>query len=313
MSTSPTPLFSFPQDSPFSNVVLKREDASVLGSHKFRYYEKKLAQLKADGVEQVVLSTTGNAGITASHYGKKLGIRVFCLMHNQGSMNKAAQVEKEGGLLILSERPIRFAKYLAKRYEMPLLHISQDGEALDAYVSLGEELIEQVPDADAIVNFATSGTSSLGIMKAYENAGKPYPALHIAQSGKSCGVVQELHPEQIDHLDLQAGVGLSSSPRDEDLIACIAKTHGDAHYVSQEMLKKRAPGAVLASFGIQTSWEGECSFQAAQKLLNQYQKIVVILSGKHWPSAKPAHAHYAKDFEALDKAYHAASSVAQSS
>lgn len=296
-----TPIHSFPDKSPFPNIVLKREDLSEYGSHKFRYFEKKLKQLKEEGFARVVLSTTGNAGITASRLGKRLGIQVLCLMHELGSMNKAAEIEASGGVLILSKRPLRFAKYLAKRYQMPFLRMSNDAEAIESYRSLGEELMEQVPDTDAIVNFATSGTSSLGLMEAYLSAGKTLPALHLVQSGKSCSIVQALHPEEIDDGELMAGVGLSDTPHREELLKLINDTQGDAHYISNEYRKKRGIHEILQDAGIETSWEGKCSFAAAMKIAAEYQKVVVILSGKPWSEAAPEEASHVESFADLDR------------
>ncbi len=298
MNSSPTPIFQFPEDSPFSNIILKREDESPFGSHKFRYLEDLFEKLKREGVSRVVLSTTGNAGITASLIGKFLGVSVICLMSDKGSNTKAAQIEAAGGLLIQTPRPIRFSKYIAKKYQMPLIRMSSDDTAVINYSSLGQEIIDQVPGADAIVNFATSGTSSLGIMEAY---GDKCPSLHIVQSGKSCSIVRELHPEQIDHLEEEKSIGLSNTPHREELLEWINKSEGDAHYISQEYRKKRGITEILKDSGIETSWEGECSFAAAMKIASQYKKLVVVLSGKQWPDGKIKNPHIAVSFGDIDE------------
>jgi threonine dehydratase len=300
MNNNSTPIFRFPEESPFANIILKREDESPYGSHKFRYLESLLKNLKDQGQTRVVLSTTGNAGITASLIGKKMEIQVICLMSDKGRMNKAAQIENAGGLLILTPRPIRFAKYIAKKYSVPMIRMSSDGQAAEAYESLGNEIIEQVPDADAVVNFATSGTSSLGIMKAYEASSNALPALHLVQSGKSCSIVRELHPEQIDQIELENSVGLSDTPHREALLEWINKSHGDAHYISQEYRKKRAVSQILADHDIQTSWEGESAFAAAMKITAEHKQIVVILSGKQWPEGEVETPHFTKTFEDID-------------
>lgn len=296
-----TPLFRFPENSPFSRIILKREDLSFYGSHKFRYLEGFLKDLKKKGALRVVLSTTGNAGITASLIGKEIGLQVICLMSEKGSMSKAAQIEEAGGTIILSDRPLRFAKYIAKKYQIPMMRMSADEQASEAYRSLGKEIIDQVPVADAIVNFVTSGTSSLGISQSYEAVGKALPALHLVQSGKSCSLVKELHPEQIDELEEEYSVGLSDTPHKETLLTLINDSQGDAHYISDEYRKKRGITQMLADAGIQTSWEGECSFAAALKLPESYQNIVVILSGKQWPDALPKNPHRSQNFEEIDQ------------
>jgi threonine dehydratase len=301
MNSSPTSIFEFPQNSPFNNIVLKREDKSPYGSHKARYLSGLLSKLVAEGHKQAVLSTTGNAGITASLIGKELGISIMCLMSEKGSASKSVQIEEAGGFLIQTARPVRFSKYVAKKYQIPLIRMSADEEASQSYQNLGQEIIEQVTDADAMVNFATSGTSSLGIMQAYEDAGRKLPALHLVQSGKSCSIVQELHPEQIDQLEYERSVGLKETPHRDVLLEWINKSEGDAHYISQEYRKKRGITEMLADYDIQTSWEGECSFAAAQKISSQYSKVVVILSGKQWPNVELKNPQRAESFEEIDQ------------
>src|SRR5690606_13199267 len=226
MHEAQTPLFRFPEDSPYRNIFVKREDLSETGSHKFRYLKSQLEGLKHQGIHQVVLSTTGNAGITASHYAKQLGMKVFCLMSDRGDMDKAAQIEERDGFLVLSSRPVRFAKYLSKKYQVPFLRGSMDDFVVEQYRSLGEEIQQQVPEVAAIVNFGTSGTSTVGLMSAWKES---WPALHLVQSGRSNSIVKALHPEQIPAITHEEP-GLEDTPRREELLEYIRKSKGDAWY-----------------------------------------------------------------------------------
>lgn len=268
-----TPIYRFPEDSPYKNIVLKREDLSETGSHKFRYLGEQLLQLKKKGVNQVVLSTTGNVGITACHYGKKLGIQVFCLMSEKADMSRAAQVEKEGGFLVISSRPKRFAEYVSKKYGIPLLRASREEEAVQNYRSLGEELLGQVPDATAVVNFATSGTSSIGLMQAY--VGHHLPALLIVHDA--------------DHEIVRA----------EDLADLVKLTKGSFLTITQE--EQDLAEKILTEYGLETSYEGICSFAAGLKIKDQYSSIVVLFSGKKWPEAHTDVGRHAETLEDIDQ------------
>ena len=249
-----TPIFRFPEGSPYASIVIKREDLSETGSHKCRYLKSQLEELKRQGIHRVVLSTTGNVGITASHYGKQLGINVLCLMSEKGDMDKAAQIEKGGGFLVASMRPKRFAEYFSKKYSVPLLRASREEDSLQAYASLGEEIKNQVPEAKAIVNFATSGTSSLGLALVY---GADVPALHI---------VHEANHEIV---------------RNEELSPLVKKSGGDFWSISDaEFLEAEK---ILRSYDLETSWEGISSFAAGLKIKDRYDSTVVIFSGKKWP------------------------------
>lgn len=275
-----TPIYRFPQVSPYKGIIIKREDLSETGSHKFRYLKTKLETLKKQGVEEIVLSTTGNAGITAAFYGKKLGITVTSVMSDRGDMSKAEQIKKNGGTLILSAQPVRTARELARKHAIPLIRASRDEEALKGYEMLGFELIEQVPNAQAIVNFCTSGTSSVGIMRAYERRGLSLPALHIVQSGRSASIVKALHPEWVPANHEQGSVGVRDTPRRKELLEWIKKSHGDAWYVREE--EQRNAESVLKHDHLETSWEGVSSFAVAMKIAAQYDSVIVIFSGRKW-------------------------------
>ena len=289
-----TPIYSFPDGSDFHNIVIKREDLSETGSHKFRYFRDKLKLLKEQGVDRIVLSTTGNAGISAAFFAKDLGMKVICLMSDRGDMSKSAQIEKNGGILILSPRPVRFARYISKKYDIPLLRMSRDDDAVSAYESLGEELIAQVPGAQAIVNFCTSGTSGIGLMRAYKRRGLKYPALHIVQSGKSNSIAKALHPEQIPAELSGSEVGLEDTPRKLELLDLIRESGGDSRYVFRKSQNSNS------KFQSDTSFEGLACLEIAEKIKDKYDSIVVIFSGKAWPVSEDKNRTIAKTFAELD-------------
>ncbi len=256
----PTPLFSFPDNSPYNNLTIKREDCSETGSHKFRYAKKKMNQLHQQGVKRVVLSTTGNLGISASFYGRKLEMETLCFMSEQGDMARATQIEKYGGTVILSTRPKRLAEYVSKKYDIPLLRGSQDPLAIGCYQSLGFEIRATMPEATAIVNFASSGVSAIGLFQAYEKSSF-LPAFHIVQ---------------------QEGKIIAKK---EDVEILIQKTKGKLWTISEAELKEA--GEELKKIGLQTSWEGISSFAVGKKIKDDYDSIVVIFSGRAWSSGKP--------------------------
>ncbi len=255
-----TPLFSFPDNSPYKNLTIKREDCSETGSHKFRYTKRKMSQLSQQGVKRVVLSTTGNLGISASFYGRKLEMETLCLMSEKADMARAAQIEKWGGAVILSTRPKRFAEYIAKKYSIPLLRGSQDDGAIESYQSLGFEIRATMPEAKAIVNFASSGVSTIGLFQAYEKS-STLPALHVVhQEGKKIA-------------------------RQEDVESLVQKTGGKLWTISDGELKDAEEE--LKKIGLQTSWEGVSSFAVGKKIKDQVDSIVVVFSGRAWSSGKP--------------------------
>lgn len=280
MKNNCTPLVQFSQ-----HILLKREDLSPTGSHKFRYFEKKLPELSSQGVKTIVLSTTGNAGISAAMLAPKFGMKIIAVMSDRGDVSKGEQIEAAGGVLVLSPTPIKIARLLAKKLKASLLRMSTDDGGPHFYASLGKEILEHAPEAKAIVNFCSSGTSSL------ELSGVP---VHLVQSGKSCSLVSSLHPEQIPS-DFHQGVGLFDTPRKESLLNLVKRTGGDVWYASEAMIQEAQ--LELESAGIETSFEGAASFAVGKILSQKISPVVVILSGKKWPDAAPKNPIWIRNYE----------------
>lgn len=293
---NPTPLISVQPKGSDSFLFIKREDQASLGSHKWRFLERTFSEFSSQGIQKVVLSTTGNAGITASALGKQYGIQVICLMHENGSQEKMSQILQQEGTLILSQRPVRFSKYIAKKHGYTLLRGSQDEQAPHDYESLGREIIEQCPEVDAVINFCTSGTSTLGIAKAFESQSKPLPAFHVVQSGSPRSVVDALHPSS--HQKDDESVGLHKTPYHDEMLELIKESRGDAWHVSQQ--DRDDVQEELQNLGLETSFEGVSCYWVAKQLLETYDHPVVIFSGKQWELLGGENAHRAVEFTDID-------------
>ena len=263
-----TPLQKFSQQ-----IFLKREDLSPTGSHKFRYFQKKISQLKSHGVSRIVRSTTGNAGISAAMIGKEFGISVFAVMSEKADLSKARQIELEGGTLIFSESPIKTAKLLSKKLNIPLIRMSQDDRGIAHYESLGNEIIQEIPNARAIVLYCTSGTSTLGIISAYLKSGLICPEIHIVHPGK-------LYRKQV-------------------ILKFLQQCHGRAWRFKKGDIERA--GKTLQAFGVESSFEGLASFHVGMKLSKDRSPVVVILTGKKWPEGKPENPIRIRSFEDIQK------------
>ncbi|MDP3975679.1 MAG: PLP-dependent lyase/thiolase [bacterium] len=292
------------------NILLKREDLSETGSHKWRYLKPRLEQLKKEGVTQVVISTSGNAGITASHYGKKLGIKVLCLVSEHGEMDKAAAIEQEGGFLVATSHPIHWAKYFSRKYGIHNLRGSEDPDAIEHYKTLGKEIIEQAPDANAVVNFCSSGISTLGILRSYEewaideNNATHIPRFILAQNGRGAGLVHLLKTEELPNgyenehpgpPDLPLRVGLY-----RELCRLIGNDWRDAYYVTNDQIDDMQTRFFTAR-------ESAASLFIAKYLLRkgtlEGEKVVVIISGKAWTPVDFRPNHSIESIQDADNIY----------
>ncbi len=264
-----------------SALWLKREDQSVTGSHKFRSLQYQLSCLLDAGAEKSVLSSSGNAAISTSKLlPKNANLKIFVFLSKKTSPEKLAALEFSGNFVpILSDRPLRMAKYAIKHFELKDLRPSQDSNAVIGFRSLGFEIFEQKPEIENIFSFATSFASIRGITEAYQilkNLGaiEKLPKIFaVNTTGKLAG-------------ELSGQVNLSSGHEwtpvdisDEEILAT----------------KNKHPQ-------LQTSLEGIASLAAAEKTKAKGESLVV-LTGRNWEGAKVDFEKFetAENFSEVDK------------
>ncbi|MFH1375331.1 MAG: PLP-dependent lyase/thiolase [Patescibacteria group bacterium] len=248
------------------DLLIKREDKSITGSHKFRSLAYQLTHLLAGGCTRAVLSSSGNAAISASHYAAQAGVKLFTFLSEKTAPAKLAAIKTENIVPILSKKPLRLAKYAAAKYNLPDLRPSRDPNAAIGFRSLGFELFEQNSKLDNIFTFVTSGASLKGISEAFRKlvemrAVDKVPCLFAVYSeGKLAGGLSGglKNKEQIEKVCRQSGGGLVEV--------------SDAEISSREN-----------SFG--TSAEGVASLIAAEKVKPGGQ-TVVIFTGRKWPKGE---------------------------
>jgi threonine synthase len=181
---------------------LKREDLSPTHSHKFRSLVYQLSFIKSKEVKKAVLSSSGNAAISASYYAKQAGVKLFTFLSDKTPADKLAAIQTENIIPILSSKPLRLAKYAIKHFRLPDLKPSQDPQATIGFETLGFELFEQNPAIQNIFSFATSFASLNGMRKAYEKLLemgeiKQLPRFYgVVNDGKLAG---ELSGQRVDN------------------------------------------------------------------------------------------------------------------
>jgi threonine synthase len=219
-----------------------------------------------------VISSSGNAAISASRYAAAAGIHLFVFVSEQTPLGKLAALTTENTTLILSSRPLRLAKYAAAHFDLPDLRPSVDGAAAIGFRSLGFELFEQQPEVANIFSFVTSGASLRGIHQAYEKlvalgAVDKIPKLFgVYSTGKLAG-------------------GLSGGGADR--LASIQEICAQSGGALVEITDTEIESArtALTEQGIETSDESVASYAAAEKM-KPVGQTVVVLTGKKWANVE---------------------------
>jgi threonine dehydratase len=280
-----TPVFHLATGDPvLDSIIFKREDESICGSHKFRSLCYQMSRAKSDGAESVVISTSGNAGIAAAMIGNKYGILVTIFCAEDTDKVKLQKMSMSGAKIILSKRPIRMAKYFSTKMNVPNLRPSKDVHATIGYVSLAGEIIDQVPSAEMVFTYVTSGTSLEGMALGYDLIQKRLPEFHVVQSGPNVSVAALYEPERDVDLSSLAGKNVPGlTTRKDAVLSILGRSKGRGWMVDdEELLSGRM---ILDRYGISTSFEGVASFCSAYRYLREADKlrdVVVVLSGRNW-------------------------------
>lgn len=297
--------FVDPQQSDFTPIEqlgewsVKREDQSVVGSHKFRGITYQLSCLLEQNIKHAVLSSSGNAAIAASRIlPENANLKLFVFLSKQTPAEKLAALKFSPNFIpILSERPLRMLKYVSKHFKMTDLRPSQDPNAVTGFRSLGFEIFEQKPDIENIFSFATSFASVRGIAEAFEalikmGARKQMPKIYAATPRGQLTI-------GLDRQDVDKSRHMSTRSRHNNLSSRQQSTQVDisrqkflssrqANFpnVQQVDISDNEISLMKDQFSsLDTSNEGFASLAAAEKI-KPVGESLVILTGKNWQDGK---------------------------
>lgn len=166
----------------------KREDQNITGSAKDRAIISQIANLQKNNFQTAVISSTGNAAISASHFCQQAKIPLTVFVSDNINPKKLALIKAK---TIISSKPISDAIKFSKNNNSYLLRQSTDPSALLGYQQIGHEILKQLPQVTSIFVPVGSGTTLLGI------------AQSIPRNIKIFAVQSEFNPTITSHFDLR--------------------------------------------------------------------------------------------------------------
>lgn len=276
-----TPLIEIPSINKkikIPHLFFKREDLNPNGSFKDRALAYQISLAKQNNEKYVVLSSSGNAAISCASFCKKTKIKPIILVSPSIPKNKLSQIiDKKPFLLIQSKNARRFAKYIHKKYNIPLINPSTDENAAIGFETLGEEILLQNPECETIFTYSTSGASIIGIANFYLKNNLVPPQIVAVQIFD-----QKIRPNQINLLPK------FYQHNSKKIIESMKKTQGLFHRIRQDQAIDSQK--ILHHNNIPASIEGAAAFCAAQGYIEsqkelepnsiQPSNIICIISGK---------------------------------
>ena len=160
-----------------AEVYLKLENLQVTGSFKARGAANKLLTLSPkERARGVVTASTGNHGAAVAQAGRALGCPVLVFCPQDADQSKVAAIVRRGANVRYHGHDCVEVERLARRHaeEEALTYIPpyNDPQVIAGQGTIGAELLDQMPDVDAV--FASVGGGGLiGGIAAYLKAAKP--------------------------------------------------------------------------------------------------------------------------------------------
>ncbi len=135
---------------------VKLENLQMTGSFKERGALAKLATLGAgERARGVIAASAGNHGLAVAYHAQRLGIAVTIVMPEWAPLIKVTHCRRHGATVVLTGQDYDEAYAEARRREAAtgavFVHPFDDPSVIAGQGTIGLELLEQVPDLDAVV------------------------------------------------------------------------------------------------------------------------------------------------------------------
>lgn len=260
------------------NFYLKREDQNITGSAKDRALPFQIENLKKLGFDSAVISSTGNAAISAAHFCHENNINLTIFLSSTVSHSKLALLKQYNHEIIFSPQPISDAIKFSKANNVYLLRQSTDPSALEGYNQIGQDLITQLPQTTSIFIPIGSGTTLLGISQKLPKNIKIFGAQSSANPTISKLFDSQFTPENRLITD---ALSVKFLPQKNKIIDVIKNSQGNCFTIQNEAIVYAS--SYLETKGIITSLEGALSFAAYQKAIKNNFEVgeypVILLTG----------------------------------
>ncbi|HKN82273.1 MAG TPA: threonine/serine dehydratase [Pyrinomonadaceae bacterium] len=165
-----TPLVRFNVPSAPVEIYLKLENLQPIGSFKIRGAANAIARLSADKLERgVVTASAGNMAQGVAWCARKLGIPCTVIAPATAPETKVAAIERLGGRVIkvsFEEWWRAFEQRSHPGVEGTFIHAFDDADVMAGNGTIALEILEDLPDVDAVVIPWGGGGLTCGIASA---------------------------------------------------------------------------------------------------------------------------------------------------
>ncbi|MBU3935327.1 PLP-dependent lyase/thiolase [Patescibacteria group bacterium] len=258
-------------------IYFKREDQNLTGSAKDRAIEKQVKNALLHHFTSAVISSTGNAAISAVHFCRQYHLPLTIFLSPQTDPAKLLLLRQSKQNIVISLKPISDAfKYTQKNHSYNLRQ-STDPVALKGYSQIGLEIKKQLPKISSIFIPIASGTTLLGLSQTLPSTCKIFAVQPASYCPLASVFDKNYRPETTTST---TSLSVRSLPLKTLVLAAIKKSHGSTLVVQEENVKRQQKH--LEKNKIYTSAEGALAlagYQKAQKIFDPGPFPLILLTG----------------------------------
>ncbi len=200
-----TDLIHSPALSDGCEVYIKSENLQVTGSFKVRGASYKIASLSEEEKKKgVIACSAGNHAQGVALAAKKYGIRATICIPEGAPMSKVAATRSYGANVVLVKGVYddAYAKacQLQKEENLTFVHPFDDEDVIAGQGTIGLEILEQLPDVDAVIVPIGGGGLISGVSYAIKHL-KPSCKVYGVQAAGAPSMYNSIHHRAIEELE----------------------------------------------------------------------------------------------------------------
>lgn len=287
------------QEIKLEGIIFKREDLNPSGSVKDRGISYQLNWAKKESIKDLVISSSGNAAISACYFCQKLDLNLFVFASPKINKKKLATIQDYPFQVMVSKRPVSESIKFAKKNNFYHLRASTDPRGIIGYKKIAKEIlgnlacrqagqVNQVNQVNrgrinSIFIPVSSGTTLVGIAEGFKQLGF-LPQIHAVQTTAVNTIAkhfdQDFTPSKTSLADALVA---KFTPRKKQIIELVRESKGWGWIVNDKQILEADKW--LQEKGIITSYEGACALAGiwkARKKGWELGKTVCLLTGKRY-------------------------------
>jgi len=261
-------------------IIFKQEDLNPTGSLKDRGLAYQISQAYAAGEKNLVISSSGNAAVSAAAYCRLAGINLFAFLPKNIEPGKLEKAREYQAKITLSDRPLSDSLKFSKKFGFKNLRPSLDPFGVEGYKTIAFEIFRELGKIDDIFLPVSSATCLVGLAEGFKILGF-FPRIHCCQSTKVFEIAGQFDKDFVKtKTSLARALVARVTPRRKEAIEIIKKSGGWGWVVGDFGIREAM--GWLYNKGINTSEEGALALAAIWKAKNNGWKLgktVCLLTG----------------------------------